>query len=94
MREEHPTQCARLLKLLLQGSSITPLESWQNLGIYRLASRISDLRCGHHDGRRYPIQKKMVSVKNRYGDTAHVARYWIDTDDITDIMIRKLREEG
>lgn len=87
------TQCDRLLAHLLRGNRITPLDSWMHLGIYRLASRISELRLGQFDGKHYPIQRKMVEVKNQYGDTARVAQYWIDTDDITDIMIERKREE-
>lgn len=88
------TQCDRLLNYLLQGHKITPLGSWQYLGIYRLASRISELRLGQYDGKRYPIQSKMIEVQNQFDDTARVAQYWIDTDDITDIMIERKREEA
>lgn len=85
------TQCDRLLNALLRGAKITPLHSWRDLGIYRLASRISELRLGQHDGTCYPIQKEMVKVANQFGDSATVARYYIKTEDITDIMIERLR---
>ena len=38
------TQKQRLLNYLEQGNKINPLKAWQELGIYRLASRICDLR--------------------------------------------------
>ena len=88
------TQCERLLAALLRGHRITPLHSWRDLGIYRLASRISELRLGQYDGKRYPIQKKMVQVSNQFGDSATVAQYFINTDDINTIMIDRLKEQA
>jgi hypothetical protein len=85
------TQCDRLLNSLLRGHKITPLHSWRDLGIYRLASRISELRLGQHDGICYPIKKEMVKVANQFGDSATVARYYISADDFTDIKIAQLR---
>lgn len=87
IRLKKKTQCERLLNYLLTGGKINPLRSWQTLGIYRLAARINDLR------KQYPIQSKIIEVKNQFGDTAHVAQYWITTDDINRIMIQRLREQ-
>ena len=67
---KHGTQCNRLLAYLRRGHSITPLQSWQELGIYRLAARIHDLRKDGH-----PIQDKAVKVPSRFGTTATVAQY-------------------
>lgn len=39
-------------------------------GVERLSGRIYDLR---HEG--YDIKTTMIAVKNRYGDTCHVASY-------------------
>ena len=63
------SQCERLLDRL-QVAPITPIESWAELGIYRLAARVCDLReAGHH------ITKETVIVANRFGESCHVARY-------------------
>ena len=67
---KYGTQCDRLLRCLDSGRSITPLQSWTELGIYRLGARVWDLR-----KQGYPIAKEIVPVKNSYGETCHVASY-------------------
>ena len=63
-------QCDRVLSYLEQGKKLTQFEAMNELGIMRLASRISDLnRDGHH------IEKKMIEVTNRWGEKCHVAQY-------------------
>ena len=41
-----------------------------DIGCWRLASRISDLR-----KQGYAIKREMIKVKNRYGESVPVARY-------------------
>lgn len=67
------TQCDRLLSYLETHPGITPMGAWNELGIYRLAARISDLR-----KRGVNIAKQMVKVQNRFGETCEVARYSLD----------------
>ena len=50
--------------------SITSAEAITEYGIYRLASRISDLK-----KQGVAIKKEMVSGKNRYGEPTSFARY-------------------
>ena len=69
-------QTDRLLDYLKRNATINPLQSWSELGIYRLASRICDLK---REG--WEIRKEMVSVKNRYGESVLFARYSLVTDD-------------
>lgn len=64
------TQCERILRHLDDYGSITQGEAMQEYGIYRLASRINDLR---RNG--CLIVTEMVSGRNRYGETTHYARY-------------------
>lgn len=65
-----PTQNQRILDYITEFGSITQLEALQDLGVMRLASRISDLRrLG------YPIESTIEPVKNRYGEKCHVKRY-------------------
>jgi hypothetical protein len=64
------TQTQRILEYLNEYKQITPLEAMRDLGIYRLASRIYDLK---EQG--YNIHTEMVDVKNRYGSTTKVASY-------------------
>lgn len=65
-----PAQVRRVLDYMQQHGSITQYEAMVDIGVMRLASRISELK---RDG--YQINKKMVAVKNRYGETCHVNQY-------------------
>ena len=66
------SQCARLLDRLERGP-ITPMEAWNELGVYRLAARCHELR---EDG--HKIVKQTVSVANRFGESCVVARYSLE----------------
>ena len=63
------TQTERLLERLRE-YPVTPLDSWVDLGIYRLAARVFDLRNQGHD-----IEKTMTKVRNKFGETVKVAEY-------------------
>ena len=68
--DHKPTQNERIINYMHVHGSITQFEALQELGIMRLASRISDLRrLG------YPITSKMVTVKNRFDEECRVKRY-------------------
>lgn len=63
-------QTDRVLSYMEEFGSITQLEALQDLGIMRLASRISDLkRQGIH------VDSRMETVRNRYGEKCSVKRY-------------------
>ena len=64
------TQTERVLKYMQDFGSITTREAVTDLGCYRLASRIHDLKeMGH------TIFKDMETGKNRYGEPTRFARY-------------------
>lgn len=64
------TQCERVLRHLNDYGSITSALAMEEYGIYRLASRISDLKkLG------FPIEREMVTGKNRYGESVSFAKY-------------------
>ena len=64
------TQNDRLLDYLKEHRTITPLESWTELGIYRLGARVFDLkRMG------YDIRSGRTMVRNRFGEECFVAKY-------------------
>lgn len=64
------TQAERVLDYINDFGSITQLEALNDLGVMRLASRISDLR---KEG--YPITSEVEAVKNRYNETCYIKRY-------------------
>lgn len=69
------SQNQRVLEYIEEHGSITQLEALQDLGVMRLASRISDLRrCG------IPIKKEMQKSKNRYGEPVRFASYSFDNN--------------
>lgn len=65
-----PTQNQRILDYISEFGSITQLEALQDLGVMRLASRISDLK---RQG--YNITSSIDVVNNRYGEKCRVKRY-------------------
>lgn len=69
-KHSRPTQCSRLIRYMQDCGSITQMEAIQELGIMRLASRISELR---KNG--YEIEKRMIKGKNRYGESVSWASY-------------------
>lgn len=64
------TQNTRLLTYLKEHGSIDPLRAWEILGIYRLASRINELR---NMGEK--IETTPIKVHNRFGEDIRVALY-------------------
>lgn len=70
MANSNPTQCSRILDYIERFGSITQYEALQDLGVMRLASRISELRKQGYD-----IEGEMIEVKNRFGETCSVKRY-------------------
>jgi len=67
---EKLTQSQRIIRHLQDYKTITPKEALEEYGIYRLASRISDLK---KEG--YEFTSKRVAGKNRYGEKTHFAEY-------------------
>jgi hypothetical protein len=73
--DHKPTQNDRIMDYIKRFGSITQLEALQDLGVMRLASRISDLR-----SLGYPIISETEVVKNRYGEKCHVKRYRLGSE--------------
>lgn len=70
MQHSKPTQNQRILQYIDEFGSITQLEALKDLGVMRLASRISDLR-----KQGYPIESTVETVKNRWGEPCYIKRY-------------------
>lgn len=71
----NPTQAERVLNYMHEHDGITQFDALQEIGVMRLASRISELRRNGH-----PIHSQMVKVQNRYGETCRVKRYSLRSD--------------
>ena len=64
------TQREAIINYITEFGSITPLQAFADLGITKLATRISEMR---KDGHKFKIET--VKSKNRYGKTVCFARY-------------------
>lgn len=64
------TQRDAILNYINEFGSITPMEAFADLGITKLATRISEMR---KDGMQFKIET--VKVKNRYNKTVAFAKY-------------------
>lgn len=72
MSNKRPTQAQRILDYIERFGGITQYEALQDLGVMRLASRISELR-----GNGHAITCEWIDVKNRFGETCKVKKYMI-----------------
>ena len=72
MQHSKPTQNDRILDYIAENGSITQLEALTELGVMRLASRISDLK-----RKGYSIKSENITVKNRYGEKCSIRSYSI-----------------
>lgn len=70
------TQCERVLQYMQDFGSITPMQAMADLGLMRLGARIYDLRRAGH-----PISRRMVTSRNRYGETVSYAEYRLEGDN-------------
>ena len=67
------TQCERILKYIAWHGSISQREAMNELGIYRLASRVNDLK-----RRGYQITAKMTAGENRFGEKTNFKVYKLE----------------
>lgn len=64
------TQGERILEYIDTNGSITPFEAFAELGITKLATRISELRRGGEK-----IEKRYVTGTNRFGEKVQYMEY-------------------
>lgn len=69
----NPTQCERIKKYMDDFGSITQMEAIRDLGVMRLASRISEMR-----KKGIGIYSRMETGKNRYGESIKYKRYYLE----------------
>lgn len=70
MEHHNSTQNQRILEYMRKNGSITQIEALRDIGVMRLASRVSDLRRLGYD-----ISSRTENVKNRYGEKCRIKRY-------------------
>lgn len=69
-KEQRLTQCMKIVKYMNDFGSITPVQAMKDLGVMRLAARISDL-----EAEGWQIEYERETGENRYGEKTTYARY-------------------
>lgn len=64
------TQGERIIEYIEEFGSITPMDAFNDLGITKLATRVSELK---KEG--VEFEQEYEAGKNRYGETVHYMRY-------------------
>jgi hypothetical protein len=65
------SQASRLKEHFEAGKSITRLSALTDLGIFELSARVIDL-----ENTGMTIDRKRITVTNRWGEKASVTKYW------------------
>lgn len=69
-KEQRLTQCMKIVKYMNDFGSITPVQAMKDLGVMRLAARISDL-----EAEGWQIEHERETGENRYGEKTTYAWY-------------------
>ena len=75
-------QCVRIIDYMREFGSITSAEAMQELGVYRLASRICDLKKAG-----FKINSSIKSAKNRYGETVYFKAYSLSENGNSNVRV-------
>ena len=79
MEHSRPTQVQRIHDYMTMYGGITQFEALRDLGVMRLASRISEMR-----KQGYIITSRVETVKNRWDEPCYVKRYSLAKDGESD----------
>ena len=66
------TQADRIVDYINRFGSITPMQAFRDLGVTKLATRISEMR---QEGVRF--DQEWQTSKNRYGEEVRYMKYWL-----------------
>ncbi len=66
------TQCERIVEYIKMFGSISPLEAFRDLGITKLATRISEMRKTGME-----FEQEYIKSKNRFGEDVYFMRYYL-----------------
>lgn len=70
------TQCDRIIEYIKMFGSISPLEAFRDLGITKLATRISEMRKIGME-----FEQEYMKSKNRFGEEVRYMRYYLPKED-------------
>ena len=63
-------QHQRIIKYLKDYQTITPFQAFADLGITKLATRVSEMK-----RKGYVFNQELITTKNRYGETCQFMQY-------------------
>lgn len=66
------TQAERIREYMHDFGSITPMDAFRDLGITKLATRISEMRAAGID-----VSSEWMEVENRFGEKVKFKRYYL-----------------
>lgn len=66
------TQCERIIEYIKEFGSISPMEAFRDLGITKLATRVSEMKMEGIE-----FEQKYEKAKNRYGESVYYMRYFL-----------------
>ena len=66
------TQADRIVDYINRFGSITPMQAFRDLGVTKLATRISEMR---QEGVRF--DQEWQTSKNRFGEEVRYMKYWL-----------------
>ena len=81
------TQCEKIVEYMQKHGSITQLQAYIDIGCWRLASRISDLK-----RKGYAIRTETTRVKNRDGGYTPIAKYSLAEVENADNRVQSCRK--
>lgn len=69
---KRPTQSQRVVQYMKDFGYITQYDALRDLGVMRLASRISELRKNGVE-----VESEYITVRNRYNEQVQIKRYYL-----------------
>lgn len=76
MENKKPTQTQRVIDYVKRFGSITAYEAMKELGVMRLAARISEI-----EDKEITVHRKTESHYNRFGERVYCTRYSFEVPD-------------
>ena len=80
------TQCERIIEYMNEFGGITQLEALKELGCFRLASRINDIK-----RKGYNVRTERITLKNRWKEPVRIARYSLVEEENADNRVQSCR---
>lgn len=78
-------QCQRIVNYISKFGSITPFQAFADLGITKLATRVSEMK-----KKGIVFEQELITTKNRYGESCQFMKYSLSKEELN--KIAKMQE--